>query len=433
MEQLIVGSGPVSTDVNDLDAYRRQCRQWLAENLERAKPSNTAAGQRAGETEREFLARSKQVQATLYDGGYAGITLPEEWGGQGLTSAHQRVFDEEVFGYERPGGFGGTFGPILGALLGHMDDEQRSKYLVPILQGMIWCQLMSEPGAGSDIGGITTRADQDGDEWVINGQKVWTTGGHLSDYGICLARTDWDVPKYSGLTMFVVPMDTPGVDPRPLRQITGEAEFCETFLTDVRVPVENVLGAVGGGWAVVQTWLTYEHGGVEEGDESARGMGGGKIAASVAEGAFPKQLVAIARSRGIADDPLVRDRLVRSFVADAVNSLVAQQLGLAMRDGRINSHAGSMVKVAAAGAVQRNTATAVDISGMAGVAWDPADELGGEMAREMLQTRSNSIAGGTNEIQRNNTGDRVLGLPREPAVDRGIPFREVKTNARARD
>ena len=115
-----------------------------------------------------------------------------------------------------------------------MNDEQRSEYLVPILQGTLWCQLMSEPGAGSDVGGITTRAVQDGDEWVINGQKVWTTAGHLSDMAICITRTDWDVPKYSGLTMFIVPMDTPGVSPRPLRQITGEAEFCETFLDDVR-------------------------------------------------------------------------------------------------------------------------------------------------------------------------------------------------------
>ena len=423
----------MAIDVNDLDAYRLQCRQWLADNLELAKPTSTAAGQRAGETEREFVARSKTIQATLYDGGYAGITLPKEWGGQGLTTAHQRIFDEEVFGYERPGGFGGTFGPILGALLGHMNDEQRAQHLVPILRGTIWCQLMSEPGAGSDIGGITTRADQDGDEWVINGQKVWTTGGHLSDFGICIARNDWDVPKYSGLTMFIVPMDTPGVDPRPLRQITGEAEFCETFLDDVHVPAKNVLGAVGGGWAVVQTWLTYEHGGVEEGDQSARGMGGGKIAASVAEGAFPKDLAAVAGERGIVDDLLVRDRLAASFVADAVNSLVGQHLGLAMRDGRISSHAGSMVKVAAATASKRNTASAVDLAGMAGVAWDPDDELGGEKAREMLQTRSSSIAGGTDEIQRNNTGDRVLGLPREPAVDRGIPFREVKTNVTKRD
>jgi alkylation response protein AidB-like acyl-CoA dehydrogenase len=415
-------------DPTNLDAYRLQCRQWLAENLERAKPTNSNAGQRAGETEHEFAARSRTIQAKLYEGGYAGITLPKAWGGQGLTSAHQRIYDEEVFGYERPGGFGGTFGPILGALLGHMNDEQRSKYLVDILRGTIWCQLMSEPGAGSDIGGITTRADQDGDEWVINGQKVWNTGAHLSDFGICLARTDWDVPKYSGLTMFIVSMDTPGVNPRPLRQLTGEAEFCETFLDDVHVPAENVLGAIGGGWAVVQTWLTYEHGGVEEGDESARGLGGGKIAGSLQEGAFPKGLAALAHQRGVADDPFVRDRLVSAFVTDAVNSLVGQQLGMAMRDGRISSHAGSMVKVANADASQRNTADALNLSSMGGVAWEPDDEVAADRAREMLQARSVSIAGGTNEIQRNNTGDRVLGLPREPAVDRGMPFREVKTN-----
>ena len=413
----------------DYDAYRQRARAWLAENVDRARPTSTAAGQRAGESELEFAARSRALQAKLYEGGYAGITLPKEWGGQGLTTRHQQVFDEEVFGYERPGGFGGTFGPILGALLGHMNDEQRSEYLVPILRGTLWCQLMSEPGAGSDVAGITTRAVQDGEEWVINGQKVWTTAGHLSDMAMCIARTDWDVPKHSGLTMFIVPMDTPGVSPRPLRQITGEAEFCETFLDDVRVPTRNVLGEPGGGWKVAQTWLTYEHGGVEEGDQSGRGVSGAKVSASLVDGAFPKDLVAGSIERDLIDDPVVRDRLARTFIADAVNGMVGRHLGIAMRDGRISGHAGSMVKVAAADASQHSTEAGVDLAGMAAVAWDPDDPNGDARARAMLQSRSYSIAGGTNEIQRNNVGDRVLGLPREPAVDRGIPFREVRTNA----
>jgi alkylation response protein AidB-like acyl-CoA dehydrogenase len=417
----------------DLEDYRLRARSWLAANVDRAAPTSTVVGQRSGESEEEFAERSRALQALLYDAGYAGITLPKEWGGQGLTTRHQQVFDEEQFGYERPGGFGGTFGPILGALLGHMNDEQRSEYLVPILRGALWCQLMSEPGAGSDIGGITTRAERDGDEWVINGQKVWTTAGHLSDYGICLTRTDWDVPKYAGLTMFIVPMGTPGVSPRPLRQITGVAEFCETFLDDVRVPARNVLGAPGGGWSVVQTWLTYEHGGVEEGDQSGRGVSGSKLATSLVEGAYPDDLVAVARARDLADDPHLRDQLARMFVADAVNGLVGRHLGIAMRDGRISGHAGSMVKIAAATAAQRATAAAVDLAGMDGVAWDPDDPHGDARAKAMLQTRSHSIAGGTNEVQRNNTGDRVLGLPREPAVDRGIPFREVRTNVRRAD
>jgi alkylation response protein AidB-like acyl-CoA dehydrogenase len=415
-------------DTTDLAAYRLRARRWLAANVERAAPTSTAMGQRAGESEHDFVKRSRALQALLYDAGYAGITLPKEWGGQGLSTRHQQVFDEELFGYERPGAFGGTFGPILGALLGHMNDEQRNEYLVPILRGALWCQLMSEPGAGSDVGGITTRAERDGEEWVINGQKVWTTAGHLSDYGICLTRTDWDVPKYSGLTMFIVPMDTPGVSPRPLRQITGEAEFCETFLDDVRVPARNVLGTPGGGWSVVQTWLTYEHGGVEEGDQSGRGVSGAKVSTSLVEGAYPTDLVGLARERDLAGDPLVRDRLTRTFVADAVNGLVGRHLGIAMRDGRISGHVGSMVKVAAATAAQRSTVTGVDLAGMSGVAWDADDPHGDVRAKAMLQTRSHSIAGGTNEVQRNNTGDRVLGLPREPAVDRGIPFREVRTN-----
>jgi len=414
---------------NDLDAYRERARQWFADNVPRARPTSTAGGQRAGETEQEFVARSKALQAQLHDAGYAGITLPVEWGGQGLTTRHQQIFEEESFGYERPGGFGGTFGPILGALLGHMNDEQREEHLVPILRGMLWCQLMSEPGAGSDIGGITTRAEQDGDEWVINGQKVWTTAGHLSDFGMCLARTDWDVPKYAGVTMFIVPMDTPGVAPRPLRQITGEAEFCETFLDDVRIPAKNVLGMPGGGWSVVQTWLTYEHGGVDEGDQSARGLGSNKLTTTLVDSARPDGLVSIAESRGLSDDPLVRDELVRHFVGEAMVGLAGRQLAIAMRDGRISGHAGSMVKVALGTQSQARTKAAVDLAGMAGVAWESDDPDGEVLAKAMLESRSHSIAGGTNEIQRNNTGDRVLGLPREPAVDRGVPFREVRTNS----
>ena len=247
---------------------------------------------------------------------------------------------------------------------------------------------------------------------------------------ICITRTDWDVPKHSGLTMFIVPMDTPGVSPRPLRQITGEAEFCETFLDDVRVPTRNVLGEPGGGWKVVQTWLTYEHGGVEEGDQSGRGVSGAKVSASFVDGAFPKELVAESVERGLIDDPRVRDRLARTFIADAVNGMVGRHLGIAIRDGRISGHAGSMVKVAAADSV-----ATLDRSGRRSrrdgrrIAWDPDDPNGDARAKAMLQSRSYSIAGGTNEIQRNNVGDRVLGLPREPAVDRGIPFREVRTNA----
>ena len=285
-------------------------------------------------------------------------------------------------------------------------------------------------GRGLRLGGITTRAVQDGDEWVINGQKVWTTAGHLSAMAICITRTDWDATEVLRAHDVLRADGHAGRPPRPLRQITGEAEFCETFLDDVRVPTRNVLGAPGGGWSVVQTWLTYEHGGVEEGDQSGRGISGAKASASLLEkSALPTELIAISEARGLTDDPRVRDRLARTFMADAVNGMVGRHLGIAIRDGRISGHAGSMVKVAAATSSQRTTEAGVDLAGMDGIAWDADDPLGDARAKAMLLSRSHSIAGGTNEIQRNNTGDRVLGLPREPAVDRGIPFREVRTNA----
>ena len=259
------------TKLPDEVEYRRAARAWLAANAQPKGPESLDDGRRAGETDAEFAARSRKIQAGLFNAGYAGIALATEAGGQGLPGRFQQIFEQEAAGYEMPGVFGGTFGPVLGTLLAHLTPEQKTEHVTAILSGReLWSQLMSEPGAGSDMGGITTTATRDGEEWRINGQKVWTTAAHLSDYAMCLTRTDWEATKYEGLTMLVVALRSPGVTVRPLRQITGGAEFCEVFLDDVRVPAADVLGEVGRGWSVVQTWLTYEHGGVAPGEQASR-------------------------------------------------------------------------------------------------------------------------------------------------------------------
>ena len=355
---------------------------------------------------------------------------PEGVGRAGPTTRHQQIFDEEVFGYERPGGFGGTFGPILGALLGHMNDEQRSEYLVPILRGTLWCQLMSEPGAGSDVAGITTRAVQDGDEWVINGQKVWTTAGHLSDMAMCIARTDWDVPKHSGLTMFIVPMDTPGVSPRPLRQITGERSSARRSSTTCacRPATCSVNRAAVG--------RSCRPGSPTSTAESRR------VTSPAAASVAPRCPLRLSTAR-VPEGPRRRERRARSHrrpararppgpnvhrrrgerhgrPAPRYRDARRPDLGSRGLDGQGRGHG-----------PRRNDSTeaGVDLAGMAGVAWDPDDPNGdarrpGDAAEpELLDCRWYERDPAQ---QRRRSGAR---LAREPAVDRGIPFREVRTNA----
>jgi alkylation response protein AidB-like acyl-CoA dehydrogenase len=412
--------------VADERAYRDRAQRWVAEHLTRIAPTSDSWGTREGESELEWVARSRVIAARLYEGGYNGITIAKEWGGQGLTGRHHQIFEEAAAGYERPGWFAGDGGPIVATLLAELADDQKRVRIPALLRGdELWCQLMSEPGAGSDLAGITTRAERDGDEWVINGQKVWSTGAHFCDYAICLARTDWDVPKYNGLSVFCVPLRHVGVTVRPLRQLTGSAPFCEVFLDDVRIPVENIVGEPNGGWSVMQGWLTYEHGGMAKGD-ARRGQ---MATRSLAELAMPTDLVALATHRGALDDPAVRSLVAEQFVARGVQGLLGRRMGNAMRTGAMPGHAGSLVRYSGVENQQHNGEAALNLAGPASVAWDPGDDEARRRVEAFLEDRALTIRGGTKEIQRNMVGERVLGLPREPAVDRGIPFRDVRTNA----
>jgi alkylation response protein AidB-like acyl-CoA dehydrogenase len=412
--------------IEDEAAYRERARNWVADNLTPIPPGSDSWGQRAGETELEFVARSRLLAARLHDGGYTGITIAADWGGRGLTGRHRQIFEEEAAGRERPGYFAADGGPVLHTLLTTMSDDLKRPHVPAMLRGEeLWCQLMSEPGAGSDLGAVVTRAELDGDEWVLNGQKVWTTGAHFCDYAICLARTDWDATKYSGLTMFFVPLRHAGVTVKPLRQIDGSAAFCEVFLDDARIPAENVLGAPNDGWGVVQTWLTYEHGGVAKGDES-RTVG---AARSLVDSAMPTELVELAAARHLLDEPDVRGLIVGEFVARAINTLLGRRVGIEMRAGRMPGSAGSLGRVSGSEHQQQSSSLALNLAGIAGVAWEDADAEAASRVSQMLEARALTIRGGTKEIQRNMIGERLLGLPREPPVDRGIPFREVRTNA----
>jgi alkylation response protein AidB-like acyl-CoA dehydrogenase len=425
-------NGPIPAPDEREDEFRLRARRWLSDNLRSlrhpnspATPSTAQGEPLPGETEQEFVRRSRRILSALYRAGYMGIVVPREFGGQGLTARHQAIFDEEAIGYEAPGTFGGTFGPIFPTLVAHCSAEQKREHFPRILSGAeFWVQLMSEPGAGSDLAGVTTTATQDGGVWTITGQKVWTTAAHLSEFGMCLARTDWDAPKHRGLTMFMVNLRSAGVTVRPLRQMTGEAEFNEVFLDGVEVPPSGILGDVNHGWRVVQTWLTYEHGGVSSGDAARADPAAATT--SPLRRSLPRELVQAARESGAWASGPLRDRIISVFVRDVVQLLNADRLAEGMRHGRLPEQAGSMLKLLGALGDQRRAETAVQVLGARGAAWlDPKTEA---VARRFLASRALSIAAGTNEIHRNIIAEHVLGLPREPSIDRAMPFRQALKN-----
>jgi alkylation response protein AidB-like acyl-CoA dehydrogenase len=382
---------------------------WLAEQL----PEGIGFEPR---TPHEELAHSRSFQAALYDAGFAGITWPAEYGGRGLGQVHQQAFNDAVRDFSPPVGpfiVGlGMCGPTL-ADLG--TEAQKQRYLRPLLRGEeIWCQLFSEPGAGSDVASLQSRAVRDGDGWVLDGQKVWTTGAQASDFGAILVRTDPDVPKHQGLTMFVLDMRAPGVTVRPLRDMTGRSVFNEVYLDGVRLPADSDIGEVDQGWAPAVTMLGHE-----------RVFIGG-LASRRSDALSFTALAELAAERGTARDPVVRERLARLYAQQRALSLFTHRMRQEADAGRPPGARGSVAKLVGA----LNDALAVEISGdvtgPTALAWGGADTGASDRALAVNGAPSSSIAGGTNEIQRNIIGERVLGLPREPSVDRGVPFRELR-------
>ena len=300
----------MTVTTTNVDEYREQARAWLAANLERKEArddddQNPLRGMH--EYTREQIDAERPKQKRLYEAGYAGITWPIEFGGQGLSSAHERAFLEEAAGYQLPdfGIAGGTTMTVCApVMLAHASDDFKRRHLPRILAGEeLWVQFFSEPVAGSDLAGIQTRAVRDGETWVINGAKVWTSFGHLADWGMCLTRTNWDVPKHRGLTWFGVPIRAQGVTLRVIRQINGGADFCEEFLDSVVVSDDERIGDVDGGWAVARTMLVHER--------STGAVDVESPDAPIEPGALAPDLVEVVRVAGRIDEPEARQLLAR--------------------------------------------------------------------------------------------------------------------------
>ena len=397
-------------DTPEEAAFRAEARAWLNEHAEPITDTTPRRNPFGGGDEAEHIRRSKAWQRTLYDGGWAGITWPKQYGGRGATAIEAAVFAQEQGRFDvSPGIFAVGIGMVGPTLISHGTPEQKERYLDVMLRGEeVWCQLFSEPGAGSDLAGLSTRAVRDGDEWVVNGQKVWNSGAHYSDWGILIARTDPSLPKHRGITYFVVDMRTPGIDVRPLRQITGQAHFNEVFLTDVRIPVENVVGAVNDGWRVSQTTLTNER----------TLIGGG-------QGSGWRDLAVLARETAAGSDGPLRQELAAAYTRFEITRFLGYRVQTALSQGRVPGPESSVMKLFHS----QNLARTGDLvmamqgaSGMLGAGDAPRD---GFWLGMFLNQWASRIGGGTDQVQRNIIGERVLGLPKEPSVDRDLPFSDL--------
>jgi alkylation response protein AidB-like acyl-CoA dehydrogenase len=404
---------------------RAEVRAWIAANWDPALPL------------REWRRR-------LLESGWAAPSWPVDCFGRGLAPSADAVVGEELAAAGAPGPpLGAGMGLAAPTLLAHASTELKQTLLPPIVTGeATWCQLFSEPGSGSDLAGLTTRAERDGDEWVVNGQKVWSTSAHHARYGMLLARTDWDVPKHNGITYFVLPMDQPGVEARPLRQMNGHASFNEVFLTDARVPAANVVGEPGGGWRVALTTLAHERGFATMRRRAVDRDDGRALAEAAAEAEdfyatyswYPQRagradLVGdVAALVGRRGDSIARQRIAAVAAQRRAHEWTARRAQAARAAGRAPGAEGSLGKLAASTVARRAADAHSLLSGAAGQLTGDDGLLDGIIAEVLLSVPAQSIAGGTDEIQRNIIGERVLGLPKEPSVDRDVPFRDVPRN-----
>ena len=377
---------------------RAEVRRWLAENWDPAVDRG------------EWGAR-------VVDAGWAVPSWEPQWWGRGLSDTQSRVVAAE-FAAVGARGAGQDRSDLMACTLHDLGtDEQRHRLIPPSIRGETrWCLLYSEPGAGSDLAGLRTRAERDGDEWIVNGQKVWTSFATTADYGLLVARTDWDVPKHRGISFFIFPMRQPGVEVRPIHQITGESEFNEVFITDARVPHANLVGEPGGGWAVLQLALAYER----------RLMGDLARTSRVARDLTPDadSLIGMARSAGVLSDAHIRQQIARMDGYAAVNRWNTQRAKAT--DDRIEAATlMALGKIAMSRILHGTAQVQTEIVGPESMLTGTENPIGDAVNFRTLNAYFTSIGGGTDQIQRNIVGERVLGLPKEPEPYRDTPFRDL--------
>jgi alkylation response protein AidB-like acyl-CoA dehydrogenase len=364
--------------------------------------------------------RARELQKRLYDGGFAGICFPREYGGLGLGYEYKKAFDAEAVAYETPLLLNvPSFAICCATILDMGSEDQKHAHIRAALRGdEVLVQLLSEPGGGSDLAAVITRADRRDGRWIINGAKTWSTWAFAADYGLCLARTDWDAPKHNGLTMFVLPLRHPGVTINRIRQVNGSVEFCEEFFDDVDVGDDAVIGEPGKGWDVASRQLYHERRTMGDGSEYTSGPG-----ITEAED-ISIDLMSLVDSSKQGDSERVREMVGRALVHRVVHTQLSEHVYHAVAGGSLPPAAGSIIRLDMAEVHNVENDTAHAVAGAAAVVEDDAGLL--DIGTRYLGRQIANIGGGTTEMARNVIGERVLNFPREYAADRGVPFNQVR-------
>ncbi|HTU05757.1 MAG TPA: acyl-CoA dehydrogenase family protein [Trebonia sp.] len=409
-----------------VEDFAAKARTWLAENMPPAPPTSIGFVLTSqNPTDEQQLARiqtCRRLQRLLFDGGFAGICVPVQYGGQGLTPAHQAAFNTEIAPYDYPADIqASTFIPCMAVLLEFGTEEQKQRHIPAMLRGEeIWAQLLSEPSGGSDAAGALTTAARDRDQWVINGSKMWTTAAWYADWAMCLARTNWDVEKHRGLTVFSFPLATKGVDVHRIELVNGSTEFCQEFLTDVVVADLDRIGDVDAGWDLVGRWLYHE-----------RTISGGRSPYVTGRGNRPsdgpydaRAMIDTARELGTLNDPRARALIGEAHMLSLVMKALAESVTDQMASGALPHHGAAMMRLFSGTMNTRRAAIALELCGRHAVAWSPEQTSFDPIGAGYLVRQAACIGGGTTEMARSVISERLLGMPREHRNDTG-PFREV--------
>ena len=396
-------------DTTEQAQFRKTCREWLEKN---AEPKSSSS--RESFSDIDFLEVAKQWQKKKYDAGWAMLHWPKEYGGIAASPIERIIWAEEESKFNVPRGIFeiglGMCGPVM---MEYATDEQKERFLPSMAEGTeIWCQLFSEPSAGSDVAGLRSKATQDGDNWVINGQKVWTSGAHFCDYGILVVRHDPNLEKHKGMTFFFVDMKSPGIEVKPIKQITGGSSFNEVYFTDVVIPDSQRLGAIGDGWKVAITTLMNE-----------------RLAVGDANGADVKEAFNWAKKQDDSGEYLINNRATRESIADwycEANGLKNTKLRTmsALSKGETPGPEASITKIVSANKLQDIGNFGIDSLDMAGMLKPENNEIQ-SFQNAWLGAPGLRIAGGTDEILKNIISERVLGLPQDPRADKGLPFKDI--------
>jgi alkylation response protein AidB-like acyl-CoA dehydrogenase len=399
------------SDTPEEAVFRAEARAWL-----QAHAPGHLLPEGARPEDGKLVRRARAWLRQLAAGNYAGILLPQSLGGRGGTIAEAMIFAEEEGHYRLPKGPYTLIGQgmALPAIIKHGTPEQIARFVAPTLRGdLIWCQLFSEPGAGSDLAALRTRAVRDGDDWVVNGQKIWSSWAHQADWGILVARTDPAVPKHKGLSFFVVDMKTPGIEVRPIRQISGASDFNETFFTDLRIPDHCRIGQIGEGWACAMTVLTSER--LNQGGDTESGIDN-----------LIRYAARTVREEGSPfDSSAVRLRFAMAHAEEQAERYLQYRLRTMVSKGEDPGALPAIVKLAFGGRFQKMSAFALELRDLAGLAHDPGDTDTAAIMSDYIWSIALRIAGGADEVLRNQLAERVLGMPGEPRIDKDVPFNKL--------